>query len=238
MTKNEPETRVPVQGSREVKGRWLTWAGSFGTVVYLVTLYCYGSSHSVASLAPADFGTFLGGAVSPLAFGWLVLGFFQQGVELRHSARALWLQSEELRHSVEQQKALVDVTREQFEHERDERRKSEEEAERLARPNIGIQLNSSTTSGDTRTYSFLLVNAGAVVTNVRIMEGTMSHGEAATWEPGGLSVVFSFGPGEPLQSRTLTLSFNDARGKPSTMEIIFPAVERDGQTTLLAPTVI
>jgi hypothetical protein len=188
------------------------------------------------TLPPADLGNFLGGAVGPLAFGWLVLGFFQQGIELRHSAHALWLQSEELRNSVEQQKALVDVTREQFEHERDERLKSQNEAERLARPNIGVQSNGYVTSGGSRRYEFLLANAGAMVTSVRLMEGDTPFGEAATWGPGtGLTVNFSFEAGEELRSRILTISFNDARGTPSTMELVFPAVDQGGQWMLTAP---
>ena len=36
-------------------------------------------------------GDFLGGVSSPLAFLWLVLGFFQQGREIRLSNKALQL---------------------------------------------------------------------------------------------------------------------------------------------------
>jgi hypothetical protein len=236
MAKDGLESEALTKGVPEVKGRWLTLVGIVGTVVYLEALWLYGSAHSVATLAPAEFGTFLGGVVSPLAFGWLVLGFFQQGIELRHSAHALWLQSEELRNSVEQQKALVEVTREQFEHERNERLKSDQEAERLARPNIGVQSNGSISSGGTRRYEFILANAGAMVTSVRLNEGETSFGEAATWGPGtGLTVAFSFEPGEELRPRTVTLSFIDARGTPSTMDLVFPVVEINGQLTLAAP---
>lgn len=49
-------------------------------------------------------GDFLGGSFGPLAFLWLVLGFFQQGEELRHSVQALSLQAEELRESVKAQR--------------------------------------------------------------------------------------------------------------------------------------
>jgi len=64
-------------------------------------------------MKPDEFATFLAGVFGPLAFLWLVLGFFQQGAELRHSADALWLQGQELQNSVEQQRNLVEVTREQ-----------------------------------------------------------------------------------------------------------------------------
>ncbi|WP_030142143.1 hypothetical protein [Pseudomonas fluorescens] len=52
-------------------------------------------------------GDFLAGAFGPIAFFWLILGFMQQGIELRLSADALKMQADELRASVEQQTALV-----------------------------------------------------------------------------------------------------------------------------------
>lgn len=59
---------------------------------------------------------------APLAFGWLVLGFLQQGKELRmsneelqNSVNALKLQADELRNSVEQQKIMSGVAKSQYE---------------------------------------------------------------------------------------------------------------------------
>ncbi|RYF43345.1 MAG: hypothetical protein EOO38_18920, partial [Cytophagaceae bacterium] len=46
-----------------------------------------------------------------------VLGYLQQGDELRQSTEALRLQAEELKNSVEQQSQLVDVSRRQLEQE-------------------------------------------------------------------------------------------------------------------------
>lgn len=89
-------------------------------------------------MLPNEAGDFLAGAFSPLAFLWLVLGYFQQGEELKNSADALWLQGEELRNSVTQQRELVEVTKEQLAHEREalaaeERRLSAAEAAADAR---------------------------------------------------------------------------------------------------------
>ena len=57
-----------------------------------------------------EWGDFFAGASSPLAFLWLVIGYFQQGEELGQNTkaleqqeRALQLQVDELRQSVEQQ---------------------------------------------------------------------------------------------------------------------------------------
>jgi hypothetical protein len=47
-------------------------------------------------------GNYLAGWSSPLAFFWLVLGFIQQGAELRQNSEALLLQAKELQLSVEQ----------------------------------------------------------------------------------------------------------------------------------------
>lgn len=55
-----------------------------------------------------ELGDFLAGAFGPVAFLWLVLGFLQQGRELKLSTDALRLQAEELRASVEQQTKMVE----------------------------------------------------------------------------------------------------------------------------------
>lgn len=54
-----------------------------------------------------EVGDFLAGAFGPVAILWLVLGFFQQGVELRQGTEALKLQAAELKNSVVQQCELV-----------------------------------------------------------------------------------------------------------------------------------
>ncbi|MBF4211172.1 hypothetical protein EI533_26100 [Pseudomonas donghuensis] len=53
----------------------------------------------------------MAGVFSPLAFLWLVLGFVQQGFELRISSDALRLQAKELKASVAQQTELVIATK-------------------------------------------------------------------------------------------------------------------------------
>ena len=44
-----------------------------------------------------EWGDFLAGSVAPLALLWLVIGYFQQGEELRFNTETLRLQQEELR---------------------------------------------------------------------------------------------------------------------------------------------
>lgn len=51
-------------------------------------------------------GDFLAGAFSPLAFLWLIVGYFQQGDELKQNTEALRLQGEELKHAVKEYQQL------------------------------------------------------------------------------------------------------------------------------------
>lgn len=60
-------------------------------------------------------GDFLAGIFSPLAFLWLVFGYYQQGEELKQNTLALNIQAEELKNSVEQQRELVLATKEEIE---------------------------------------------------------------------------------------------------------------------------
>lgn len=59
-------------------------------------------------------GDFLAGAFGPIAFLWLVLGYMQQGRELRVNSEALRLQAEELANSVEQQQQIAEATKNNF----------------------------------------------------------------------------------------------------------------------------
>ena len=54
-----------------------------------------------------ELGDLAAGAFGPLAFLWLVLGYIQQGRELKLSSEALHMQAEELKRSVEQQCEMV-----------------------------------------------------------------------------------------------------------------------------------
>lgn len=93
----------------------LTWIGIAITAGYLIAaaLLGWGEWDKFSQMKPNEVGDFLAGVVGPLALLWLILGYFQQGEELRQSSLALVQQAEELRRSVEQQQALVEVTRAQ-----------------------------------------------------------------------------------------------------------------------------
>ena len=75
-------------------------------VVYLLV-----QGQNPADLRLNELGDFLGGVSSPLAFLWLVLGFFQQSREIRLSSRALHLQAKEMRRSVDEHRRLAEGRR-------------------------------------------------------------------------------------------------------------------------------
>ncbi|CUH81125.1 hypothetical protein TRM7557_03252 [Tritonibacter multivorans] len=60
-----------------------------------------------ASLSLNELGDYLAGAFAPLAFYWLVLGFFQQGKELQNSVDALNQKAIQLKQSASEQSKLV-----------------------------------------------------------------------------------------------------------------------------------
>lgn len=217
-------------------GRVLVIAGALFTLAYSVVVALYLRGVDVGAMKPQDLGSFLGGVVGPLAFFWLVLGFFQQGIELRHSVQALNLQSEELKNSVEQQKALVDLTREQFEHERELRAAAEREAEYLSVPRIGVQNCGYLKHGPAYQFTFLLANAGATCTSVKFQEGERSHGEAVTWAAGeGHQVVFQFPDNASVQERHVEVTYLDARGRPGRNEFTFPVIVAGAERLLTSP---
>jgi len=82
---------------RAAVGLTIIWV--VGALVFLTV-----RSGEVAAMSPNEWGDFFAGVFSPIALLWLVLGYFQQGKELR-------LQVEELRRSVEQQKELASATK-------------------------------------------------------------------------------------------------------------------------------
>ena len=80
------------------------------TALYLVGLviYLWLQGQNPADLRLNELGDFLGGVSSPLAFLWLVLGFFQQSREIRLSGKALQLQAAEMRRSVDEHRRLAE----------------------------------------------------------------------------------------------------------------------------------
>lgn len=116
-----------------------------------------------------EVGDFMAGSFGPVAFLWLVLGFFQQGEELKNNVEALKLQAEELRHSVEQQKEMVAVTRETLDHERKALEQQEIEYKRRIQPRFEPLFKASVGQGDQKAkYDLTLHITNNVASSVQI----------------------------------------------------------------------
>ncbi len=112
-------------------------------------------------MSPNEWGDFFAGCFAPLAFLWLVLGYLQQGQELRLSTEALRLQAEELKASVEQQRALVEVSRLQVESEREALAEERLATREAAKPKFGVESGGGSFRGDGHsTYPVTVTNAG------------------------------------------------------------------------------
>ena len=149
---------------------------------------------SLRELEPNAFGDFLAGTFAPVAFLWLVLGFWQQGKELRNSADALWLQMEELRNSVDQQRDLVRATRDLRDTELRLHEARVAEERRIALPMLTITgAGGSSNGSDSYNFRYRLTNSGrpcnevqvAVGNHVRRREARMESGQHTDFEIGG-----------------------------------------------------
>lgn len=89
--------------------RFLSILGIVLTATYFAVLYFlfHGRLVEIVMMEPNEIGDLLAGAFGPLAIMWLILGFFQQGIELRQNTGALKLQEEALRAQVDELKNSV-----------------------------------------------------------------------------------------------------------------------------------
>lgn len=96
--------------------RLLALIGIGTTAAYLafIAWMFWERTDALARLEPNHFGDFIAGTLGPLAILWLILGFFQQGIELRENSRALDLQAAELRNATREQRELMHILRQHF----------------------------------------------------------------------------------------------------------------------------
>jgi hypothetical protein len=113
-----------------------------------------------------EWGDFFAGFFAPLAFLWLVLGYLQQGVELRNSTHALELQAEELKNSVKAQSELVEVSRKQLEQEMTALKEERQLRSDAMRPKIMAALGMSSKTGNMLRQQVQLTNSGGHAWNV------------------------------------------------------------------------
>ena len=106
-------------------------------------------------------GDFLAGAFAPLAFLWLVLGYFQQSESLR-------LQIKELTNSVEQQTALVATNEEQLRLNKENAEFEKRKLEASVEPRFSLSSRYNSISNEAMIYAVTLYNGGYGITCVEI----------------------------------------------------------------------
>jgi hypothetical protein len=97
--------------NNKLSSKFQTLAVVSGIYLVLIIILFIGDVAEIKEMKPNEWGDFLAGTFAPLAFLWLVFGYRQQGEELKQNTKAIKLQADELKNSVEQQKALVDATK-------------------------------------------------------------------------------------------------------------------------------
>ena len=190
-------------------------SGLVASGVYIggMLLYSVHEWEHFLEMKPDEFATFLSGVFAPLAFLWLVLGFRQQGDELQNSARALWLQGEELRNSVEQQRQLVEVSREQLAAERDMREQEQGQLERDAQPRLVLATRGWSSSGSSRKYDFGVRNAGPPCSEVRVLvEGEARAASPVLLQGNGLDFSLHYEGVEEVKPVNIDIEYTDRIG--------------------------
>lgn len=163
------------------------WGVTIAYVVVLLVLACLPlvgepGVDAYLDMKPNEVGDLLAGIAGPVAFIWLVYGYFLQGIAIRQQAeelgqntRALHLQeealraqAEELNNSVEQQRQLVEISRSQL---HDERIKAEQDrADRIAsaQPVFVLKITEISRYRDGHSVLAELVNIGKLAVSIDI----------------------------------------------------------------------
>lgn len=148
------------------------------TILWIIlwTILLYYDRDSALKMTYNEWGDFFAGSFAPLAFLWLVIGYFQQGKELSQNTKALeqqeqalQLQVNELKQSVEQQREIVNLTKQQIERELQKASELQKERIEALQPIIDYINNDGfqNIAGKVE-YSFELRNSGYSVTSIEL----------------------------------------------------------------------
>lgn len=138
------------------------WIGVAVSVVWLAWMLCQLKAKGLPAELNAQ-GDFFAGYFAPLAFLWLVLGYMQQGEELR-------TQAQELQNSVAQQAELVAVSREQLAQEKEARKNAELQQRRKEQPHFVLSVEQYDDQDTEFQVSLKLTNYGNVAREIFIIQ--------------------------------------------------------------------
>ncbi|CAI8791684.1 DUF805 domain-containing protein [Pseudomonas jessenii] len=157
-----------VKGGRYGQGAGNNWNRSYRGIRFFSWWLVGGRIQTLQTMGLNEVGDFLAGAFGPLAILWLVLGFFQQGIELRQGTAALNLQASELKASVDQQKELVGISTDQLNM---AKANAELENRRLAssiEPKFSMNGGFGGQSFEGLTFRFRIFNGGHTITCFKV----------------------------------------------------------------------
>lgn len=146
----------------------LLWITAFVFLLYI-------KRATLSGLEVNEWGDFFAGAVAPLAFFWLVLGYIQQGEELRLNTEALKAQHNELQRQVAETALLAANSERQAVAAEQLALAIRNEAERTELKEIAdaqpiLKLNGGSRNMDN--YSVNVLNSGATAFNVTVESDT------------------------------------------------------------------
>lgn len=219
---------------------YLCRAGIAISICWLAGLSIYAATvwPNFVKMTPDEFATFLSGAFAPLALGWVVLGFFQQGHELRQNAHALKLQGDELRNSVEQQRELVQVTRDQLQAELDQVAHERTELARTSNPQLRFRQAGHGTSGRAMMMDFHLTNVGVACTEVKVsIEPSGVRREEAALGTGQQETIRIDGEMDGFVPQTVTITYLNSRQIPGSAVFEIPVENVPGYGIILGKPV-
>jgi hypothetical protein len=216
-----------------------------GIWMLVIASLLYFQKGHLAELTPNAWGDFFAGAFAPLAFLWLVLGYLQQGEELRHSTDALRLQAEELKNSVEQQRALVEVSRQQIEREmqaaEEERRARDEEVRPIFKIAQGVGIFHQDGQSN---YGLEISNVGGIASSVIV---DMFHLDEAPTTLGAIELLkegqtwktrAEFRQPQFIDDTILRIRFKYCYGRPGELRYVIMRLSQDPQSAILVQPVV
>jgi len=145
--------------------------GIVGTLSYLILIawILYYNDVDLGFMAPNEWGDFLAGIFGPLALFWVVIGFWQQGAELRNSRDALRLQAKELESSVVAQQDQVNALYAQIDSSREIWEQEQTAEFKMSEPRLRLQVSGSSGEGqNSRRFKFDLRNVGERCSDLKV----------------------------------------------------------------------
>ena len=148
----------------------MTILGIAFTIIYIAAILFlrWGGLSDLKTMPLNELGDFLAGVFGPLMLLWLILGYIQQQKELRQNTKALELQADELKKSVEQHKELVAATREQVQADLKSLEIEQLRSLREAHPIFSItSAGWGAVSGEKLRFDIIVLNSGQPASSVK-----------------------------------------------------------------------